>query len=84
MRQHVAAAPPLVPIFRHVSLPADPCEADNPVLSVYQADIIYRGRNLAEYLGYIGSGEEMMLQRCDEVRHIRFWSELVEANDGCH
>jgi len=83
MRERVGEAPKLIPICRHVYLSAEPGVAGNPALSVYQTDIIYGGRDLGEYLRRILSGEEWPLPRCDEVRRIRFWSELIEWNDGC-
>jgi hypothetical protein len=83
MRERVREAPQLIPICQHVYLPAEPAVAGNPAFSVYQADIIYGGRNLGEYLRRVRSGEEWELPRCDEVRRIRFWSEVVEWNAGC-
>jgi hypothetical protein len=83
MREQIRNAPRLIPIFRHVCLPAEPELAGNPVLSVYQTDIIYGGRNLGDYLARFGNSEGWELPRCDEVRPIRFWSELVVWNDGC-
>ena len=46
---HLAEVPKLIPIYQHRYLPSEPCEADNPVLSVWQTDIIYYGSNLYEY-----------------------------------
>lgn len=83
MRERLREVPKQVPIFRHVYLPAEPELAGNPMLSVYQTDIIYGGRDLGEYLRRILSGEEWTLPNCNEVRRIRFWSELVEWNSGC-
>jgi hypothetical protein len=83
MRRHVREAPALIPIFGHVYLPAEPGLVGNPVLSVYQTDVIYGGRILSDYLGRYGNSEGWELPRCDEVRRIRFWSDLVEENGGC-
>ena len=83
MREQVRAVPKLIPIFGHTYLPVEPEAAGNPALSVYQADIICGGRDLGEFLRRILSGEEWHLPRCDEVRRIRFWSEVIEWNDGC-
>ncbi len=83
MRERIREAPKLIPICQHVYLPAEPELAGNPALSVYQTDIIYVGRNLAEYLRRVRSGDEWELPRCDEVTRIRFWSEVVEWNHGC-
>jgi hypothetical protein len=83
MREQIRGAPKLIPIFGHVYLPAAPEAAGNPVLSVYQTDIIYGGRNLGDYLRRFGNSEGWELPRCDEVRKIWFWSELIEWNGGC-
>ncbi len=46
----VAAAPRLVPIMGHCYLLGDTPRAGNPVLSVWQSDIIIYGSNLRNYL----------------------------------
>ena len=79
-RATLDTAPRLIPVCGHRFLPSRPCEAGNPVFSVYQTDIIYYGRDLFDYLchefsyyferaGYVIDGN---------VRHIDFWSDLVE------
>jgi len=50
VRELVAAAPPLIPIFGHRYLLAEPCQAGNPVLSIVQSDIIVYGADLRSYL----------------------------------
>lgn len=50
LEQAVAAAPKLIPITGHRYLLGEPCQAGNPVLSVYQADIIIYGADLRHYL----------------------------------
>jgi len=45
----VQAAPTLVPVRGHRYMPCRPVEMNNPVLSVYQSDIIYYGLNLEDY-----------------------------------
>lgn len=73
----VAAAPPLIPILGHRYLPAEPLEAGNPVLSVYQSDIIYYGCDLEDYVAReFGGGTEPVT---GPVRRIRFWSDLIRA-----
>lgn len=42
-------SPRLVPVFGHRYLLAQPCQAGNPVLSIYQADIIIYGATLRDY-----------------------------------
>ncbi|MGL4612216.1 MAG: SMI1/KNR4 family protein [Trueperaceae bacterium] len=40
-RTAISNAPKLIPIYGHRYLPSPPTDAGNPVLSVYQTDIIY-------------------------------------------
>src|SRR6516162_4604018 len=79
-RNHVRTAPPLIPICTPGYLPAEPEEAGNPVLSVYQTDIIYGGRDLRDFLRRFRGSEAWQMPRRHEVRTIRFWSELIEWN----
>ena len=46
----VRTAPRLIPIYSHRYLPDEPAVAGNPVLSVYQTDIIVYGRDLYHYI----------------------------------
>lgn len=48
-RREVARAPVLIPVYGHRYLPAEPYLPGNPVLSVYQTDIIVYGNDLAAY-----------------------------------
>ncbi len=76
----VAGAPPLIPIRGHRYLPAEPFEAGNPVLSVYQSDIIYYGRDLEDYFAReFGGGTEPV---DGAVRRIRFWSDIIDDPTG--
>jgi hypothetical protein len=50
VRELVAAAPRLIPVFAHRYLLAEPCTAGNPVFSVYQSDIVVYGADLRDYL----------------------------------
>jgi len=50
VRELVAAAPQLIPVYAHRYLLASPPKAGNPVLSVYQSDIIVYGYDLRSYL----------------------------------
>jgi hypothetical protein len=80
-KQKVEAAPKLIPIYGHRFIPADPHEINNPVFSVVQTDIIYYGRNLAEYLFYdCEQPRPKEVEVPDQPRKIPFWSELVEVN----
>jgi hypothetical protein len=46
----VRRAPRMIPIFAHRMMPDRPGTAGNPVLAVYQTDIIYYGFDLDDYL----------------------------------
>jgi len=78
-RKIVKAAPPLIPVFSHRYLPAEPLAAGNPIISVYQTDIIYYGRDLRTYLTH-------EFELCDidhatateDSRRIRFWSDVID------
>lgn len=82
-RAHVVAdvvddAPKLIPILSHRFLPAEPNEAGNPVFSIYQSDVIYYGADLADYFDREFGGSTLPLPQ--QIKHIPFWSELVERN----
>jgi len=74
----VRAAPMLIPVYGHRYIPAEPCIAGNPVLSVYQMDIIVYGRDLAAYLVAEASGRGESLVADD--RPIRCWTRWMVAD----
>jgi hypothetical protein len=75
----VSEAPRLIPVYRHRYLPAEPCAAGNPVLSVYQMDIIYYGADLREYLANEFEHGAMVIvpPGHDDVRRVPFWGDVV-------
>lgn len=80
----LGAAPKLIPICGHRYIPDSPHEAGNPVFSVYQTDIIYYGSDLANYLEnefayYFSRTADLSPSG---VKHMEFWSSLVEDNAG--
>jgi hypothetical protein len=78
-RDKVTEAPRLIPVMGHRYIPADPPTAGNPVLSVHQTDIIYYGNDLASYLRCEFNQLSYADAVHDELRRIRFWSDLVDA-----
>ena len=80
LKELVQAAPVLIPIQGHRYLPCRPVEAGNPVLSVFQSDIICYGLNLEdyfknEYTYYFGrKGYELSA----EPRSIEFWTSFID------
>lgn len=86
--QLVAAAPKLVPLTGHRYLLGGSLEAGNPVLSVWQSDIIIYGSNLREFL-LLELSDLLELDHDEIVEHsnagitekqiaaIPFWGELM-------
>lgn len=81
-RARLAGVPPLVPIFGHRHIPADPPLAGNPVFSVYQTDAILAGADLRDYLNREFGDARTRPHATTAVRPIRFWSELALASGG--
>lgn len=70
--------PKLIPIYSHRFLPATPCEMGNPILSVYQTDIVYYGNDLLTYLcNEFGIKNYKSSFQKKEPKYIEFWSELI-------
>ncbi len=78
LQEIVDAAPKLIPLFGHRYLPADPAEADNPVFSVYQSDIIYYGTNLHEYIGR-ETHLPITIPVPAVLKPIRFWAQFTDG-----
>lgn len=75
--------PQLIPIYSHRYLVGEPEESMNPVLSVYQTDIIYYGANLFDYFANEFSYDlEKEMDFGEEIKPIKTWSEIVEGNYG--
>jgi hypothetical protein len=49
----------IVPVYFHRFIVAEPARAGNPVLSVMQADIIYYGDDLEDYLAHEFEGRRV-------------------------
>lgn len=49
-RQWFETAPKLIPLVGHRYIAATPTSSGNPILSVYQTDIVYYGANLADWI----------------------------------
>jgi len=77
LRDALANAPRLIPLWSHRFIPETPALAGNPVFSMHGFDTIYYGANLTEYFDYEAKGRHEI----GPVRHIPFWSDLVEKPD---
>jgi hypothetical protein len=75
----VQAAPKLIPIQGHRYLPCRPVETGNPVLSVYQSDIIYYGLNLEDYFRneYSYQFGRQGYEISEEPKPIEFWASFL-------
>ncbi|MDP8995743.1 MAG: hypothetical protein M3O03_01885 [Pseudomonadota bacterium] len=79
LRHVLMQAPRLIPLYSHRFLPETPSEVGNPVFSVYGADSIIYGANLEDYFQreFSHSGKALLPE---DVKHISFWSKLVDRN----
>lgn len=68
-----------MPIYGHRYLPTVPSMGGNPVLSVYQTDIIYYGNDLLDWFSY--EFQRSSVER--EPRRVRFWSWFVDGESKC-
>jgi len=82
LREALARAPQLIPIYAHRFLPGTPCESGNPVFSMYGFDTIYYGSDLADYCEREFDGNRAADIR--PRRHIAFWSDIVEGFDQAY
>jgi hypothetical protein len=87
----VSAAPKLIPITGHRYLLANITGAGNPVLSVWQSDIIYYGSTLREFLllelsGLLGLDHRDVASSANDgitekmTAEIPFWGDLILRN----
>jgi hypothetical protein len=77
LRRVVEAAPRLIPVCGHRYIPETPNAAGNPVFSVYQADIIVYGTDLADYIHHEFMAGPLNYAPADEPRIIPFWSDMA-------
>jgi hypothetical protein len=93
MRALVDAAPKLLPVFDHSYLLAEPCKAGNPILSIYQSNMIIYGTDLRHYFltefgtlvdigrediqSLLSASNEEMQEKMEQYRAIPFWGEFL-------
>lgn len=78
LREIFDGVPKLIPLFGHRYLPASPCEAGNPVFSVYQTDVIHYGADLHDWIDREHHG---WTRQWPVIKEIPFWSEAVRKNN---
>lgn len=79
-RAHLARVPRLVPLFSHRYLTVDPAYRPSPVFSVHQADVIYYGDNLLDYVAH--EFKVPPLHPSPDHAHVPFWSDLAEGAES--
>lgn len=80
---HLAAAPAMIPIYAHRAIPNEPLDADNPVFSIYQTDIIVYGRDLADYLvAEFDRAHHQPIRKLSDIRSIHFWTRMLSRDDS--
>jgi hypothetical protein len=67
VRDVLERAPKLLPVYKHRYLLAEPCQAGNPVLSVWQTDIVVYGSNLREY--FLWEFQDLLLPNREDRIH---------------
>ena len=79
LRELVAEAPTMVPLFAHQCVPAEPCEAGNPVFSIWQSDIILDAPSVWGYLLFhFADVWSTVRHRPEDARRVRFWTPFLE------
>ncbi len=77
-RDQLSGAPLLVPVYGHRYIPAKPATSGSPVFSVMQSDIIYYGRDLADYFLREFSHHNRALRQ-EKITRAPFWSDVVDS-----
>jgi hypothetical protein len=75
----LALVPKLIPVYKHRYISSEPEAAGNPVLSMYQTDIIPYGNDLAGYFEK-EFGVPLPKWAASAPREIRFWDDVVLLN----
>lgn len=82
LREALATVSQLIPLLAHRFLPERPGERGNPVFSMHGFDTIYYGANLEDYFRREFHPPQLPgLPVADGIRHIPFWSDIVEQFD---
>ncbi|ENX34605.1 hypothetical protein F889_01893 [Acinetobacter colistiniresistens] len=71
--------PMMIPIYSHRYIPVVPYEAENPIFSIMQTDIIYYGTDLINYFcNEFSLNKNIFDKQRENHKHIKFWSQLVQ------
>lgn len=75
-RAHLALVPTLVPVFSHRYLTSAPEFKPSPVFSVHQADVIFYGDNLLDYVAHEFGVPPL---HPSNRTYVPFWSDLADG-----
>ena len=75
-RAYLDAVPTLIPVYSHRFLPATPCEAGNPIFSMFGTDTIIYGGDLLEYFCFEFKVDSPRAEK-PLLKKIAFWSALA-------
>jgi hypothetical protein len=84
-QSRLARLPPLVPVYMHRYLPSGRGSHGHPVLSVWQADTLFYGDDLADYVARDFSEDRHATpagRRATRADLVPFWSDLPTAFQG--
>jgi len=80
LKEILAQAPRLIPLYGHRYIPEEPHESGNPVFSVYQTDVICYGVNLQDWIEREQGGWSS--KPWQRIKEIPFWSEALRKNNA--
>ncbi|MBA3867611.1 MAG: hypothetical protein H0X30_00500 [Anaerolineae bacterium] len=80
VRAYLKNVSTMIPIYGHRMIPAQPCEAGNPVFSIVQLnDTVHYGYNLQNYLRNEFLPWEMNWGEASDYLYIPFWSKIASG-----
>ncbi len=81
-RTSLSSKPRLIPVYAHRYLPANPLESGNPVISVWQTDIIYYGTDIRRYIRCEFGGLDWKSATSGQIRQIDFWTDVIKNREA--
>ena len=75
VRKRLECAPRLMPVYAHRYIPVMASD-DPPIISVHDTDVIYYGKNLADYFE-VEFGKKLSEINVLSIEPIPFWSEIM-------
>lgn len=79
-RRAFEQSPKLIPIYSHRYLVAEPPQEGNPVLSIYQTDIIYYGFDLSTFLRHEFFNEPLPDRVPSTHADLGLWAKIMDSD----